>query len=67
MGLFSKDSNCFIEDHMHGVIQDIWNEKGIKGWEKWKMFIYHPEGGIKRSYHTDGRAGKEKYDDKQIF
>jgi len=67
MGLFSENSNCFIEDYAHGVLQDLWNEQGMAGWEKWRVCIYHPEGGIKRSYHTDGRDGGKKYDEKQIW
>jgi len=67
MGLFSKDSNCFIESYMHGVVQDIWREQGMKGWEKWKMFIYHPDGGIKRSYHLDGSAGESNLEELNIY
>lgn len=65
MALFSDESNCFIEDYIHGVVQDVWREKGMEGWDKWRMWIYHPEGGIKRSYHTDGRAGDTKFVDEQ--
>ncbi len=69
MGLFSDKTNSFIEDYIHGVLQDVWKEKGMRGWNKWKVWIYHPDDGIgiKRSLHTDGRAGAEKYDDKQTF
>jgi hypothetical protein len=31
------------------------------GWESHKLWIYHPEGSIKRSYHLDGRQGTRKY------
>jgi hypothetical protein len=31
------------------------------GWDKHKLWIYHPEGSIKRSYHLDGRAGTRKF------
>lgn len=54
----------FIEDTFHGKVQDdimpynIFNEDG---WEKHKLWIYHPEGSIKRSYHLDGRQGTRKY------
>jgi hypothetical protein len=57
---FSKKSNAFIEDKMHGVVQH-------QAWEKNKIVIYHPEGDIKRSYHLDGRGGQEKYDDRQVW
>ena len=67
MSLFSNDANCFIEDFIHGVLQDIWNEQGIEGWKKWKVHIYHPEGSIKRSYNLDGRKDDIKFDKEQIF
>ena len=44
----------FIEDRFHGKVQD-------DGWEAHKLWIYHPEGSIKRSYHLDGRAGTKKF------
>jgi hypothetical protein len=43
------DEKTFIEDKFHGVVQD-------DGWDKHKLWIYHPEENIKRSYHLDGRA-----------
>ena len=48
------DEITFIEDKFHGVVQD-------DGWDKHKLWIYHPEGNIKRSYHLDGRAGTRKF------
>ena len=48
------DEKTFIEDKFHGVVQD-------DGWDKHKLWIYHPEGNIKRSYHLDGRAGTRKF------
>lgn len=61
MQLFSENANCFIEDYMHG--------KCMEGdWNDWKLFIYAPdEKNIKRSLNLDGRAGRPKYDDKQIW
>jgi hypothetical protein len=48
------NDNDFIEDRFHGKVQD-------DGWESHKLWIYHPEGNIKRSYHLDGRAGTRKF------
>ena len=48
------NEKTFIEDKFHGVVQD-------DGWDKHKLWIYHPEGSIKRSYHLDGRAGTKKF------
>lgn len=65
---FTPDAKCFIEDKIHGCLQDDWGLHGEKGWENWKLFIYHPmTGNIKRSYHTDGRAGAQKLDETQIW
>ena len=60
MKLFSDNADCFIEDFLHGKLQS-------GDWEGWRVHIYHPEGNIKRSYHTDGRAGGKKFDDTQIW
>ena len=49
-----SDEKTFIEDKFHGVVQD-------DGWDKHKLWIYHPEGNIKRSYHLDGRRGTQKF------
>jgi hypothetical protein len=54
----------FIEDVVHGKIQDDiipYDEFSNDGWEKHKLWIYHPEENIKRSYHLDGRQGTRKF------
>lgn len=54
----------FIEDIIHGRVQtdmipdNLFNEDG---WNIHKLWIYHPENGIKRSYHLDGRKGTRKF------
>jgi hypothetical protein len=55
--------NTFIEDHFHGVVQNDYNDDGMQGWFKHRLWIYTPHGNIKRSYHLDGRAGGLKYTD----
>lgn len=62
---FSEDANCFIEDKMHGIVSEDYIVNKMAGWEKHKVWIYHPKGHIKRSYHTDGRAGEKKWDETQ--
>ena len=52
-----KDTT-FIEDETHGIVQE---DCKYKGWEYHKLWIYHPEGNIKRSYHLDGREGTRKF------
>jgi hypothetical protein len=48
----------FIEDTTHGLVQEDCKHNG---WESHKLWIYHPEGNIKRSYHLDGREGTRKF------
>lgn len=65
---FSTDASCFIEDKIHGAVQDDYGLYGMDGWNKWKLHIYCPsETNIKRSYHTDGRAQEKKYDERQVW
>lgn len=66
--LFSPNANSFIEDRAYGPIVEAYNTDGMLGWQEYRLAIYHPtDGNIKRSYHTDGRAGEEKWTDKQVF
>jgi hypothetical protein len=58
--------NCpdktFIEDTIHGYIQDVFHMINKKVfWKKIGLYIYHPDGDIKRSYHLDGRDGTRKF------
>lgn len=58
------EDKTFIEDATHGIIQDDilpYNKFSDNGWNKHKLWIYHPEGSIKRSYHLDGRRGTRKF------
>lgn len=65
---FSANARCFIEDCMHGVVDNAYRRDGMLGWNQHRLHIYTPDGGnIKRSYTTDGRAGEPKYDDTQIW
>jgi hypothetical protein len=59
-----SDDKTFIEDRFHGKVQDDifpYDEFDQSGWDKHKLWIYHPEGSIKRSYHLDGRQGTQKF------
>jgi len=58
------EDKTFIEDRTHGIIQDDilpYGQFSKEGWNKHKLWIYHPEGNIKRSYHLDGREGGRKF------
>lgn len=59
-----SDEKTFIEDRFHGKVQDDifpYDTFSQEGWDKHKLWIYHPEGNIKRSYHLDGREGTQKF------
>jgi len=65
---FSPGANCFLEDVLHGVCSEAVIIDGMAGWDRHKLWIYHPDtGNIKRSWHIDGRAGAPKYDELQRF
>lgn len=57
---FTTEGKAFIEDRMHGAVQD-------DGWDKHRLHIYTPDGSIKRSYHLDGRAGGPKFEETQVY
>lgn len=57
---FSENARCFIEDRIYSPVAAC-------NWEVFKVVIYHPDGLIKRSYHTNGRDGFNKLDEKQIW
>lgn len=51
---------------MHGVLDYGWNKYGYQVWaERWRTFLYAPEGSMVRSLHTDGRGSEPKYE--QVF
>ena len=59
-----SNEQTFIEDRFHGKIQDDvlpYDSFNQEGWDQHKLWIYHPEGNIKRSYHLDGRDGTKKF------
>lgn len=62
---FSSGARSFIEDPMHGVVDEAYRRDGMDGWQQFRLHIYDPGGSLKRSYHTDGRAGEAKYG--QVF
>ena len=65
---FSSRANAFLEDKLHGIVDEAFKNEGMPGLDKHKIWIYHPHtGNIKRSVHTDGRAGDSKYERLQRF
>ena len=52
---FPAKSRTMIEDRMHSVCQS-------EPYAKNRIAMYHPDGDIKRSTHTDGRGAEPKYE-----
>ena len=63
---FSKDARCFIEDFIYGPIVNACKDRGMVGWNDFRVAIYHPDGDIKRSKNLDGRKDQEKFSETQI-
>lgn len=58
---FQRPHNGFIEDTWHGVVQSYGDDTANR------VAIYCPPGvTIGRSFHTDGRAGNPKFDDRKM-
>lgn len=57
---FELSDRTFIEDRMHGIVQDAHARYGETGWRQFRMAIYAPEGDMKRSWHLDGRGEDPK-------
>lgn len=64
---FSPEARAFIEERMHGVVDNAYRRDGIHGWEQYRLHIYSPGPNLKRSYHIDGRQGDPRYDEQQVF
>ena len=65
---FTADAKCFLEDRMYGILEEAERIDGYQGWVQHRVHIYDPgHGNMKRSYHTDGRAGEAKFDDTQVY
>ncbi len=53
-GWFKPGERSMIEDRMHSVIQRY-------SWEKFRVWLYTPEGNMQRSIHTDARGTDPKW------
>lgn len=61
---FGREAKTMIEDVLHGVLDEAWNNHGVDGWNRWRTWLYAegwPEH-IKRSTHSDGRGEDPKFD-----
>jgi hypothetical protein len=59
---FTDESRTFIEDRVHGLPVEAYLNNGITGWNLWRIWIYAPEGNMKRSETIDGREDDPKYE-----
>ncbi|HLU95328.1 MAG TPA: hypothetical protein VKZ89_00655 [Thermobifida alba] len=59
---FFDGRKAMIEDVVHGPVQDDWRQFGLAGWDRWRLWMYAPEGNMKRSYHLDGRGDDPKWE-----
>ncbi len=57
---FAPESRTMIEDVLHGVVQDTYARHGQAGWEAWRLWLYAPDGDMKRSTHLDSRGDEPK-------
>lgn len=57
---FPEGKPTFIEDIFHGAVINSYDDDGMFGWYRHRLWIYYPDGGIKRSYTTDGRGRDHK-------
>lgn len=60
---FPPEARTMIEDNMYGKLEEAYRNRGRAGWNEFKVWIYTPEGDIKRSYHLDGREGLPKWEE----
>lgn len=59
---FTEDSRTMIEDKMHSVLDSAYTSRRRIGWNNFKVWMYTPEGGLKRSTTNDGRENDPKYE-----
>lgn len=52
-----------IEDVLHSVVQTAWRDFGPAGWDRYRLWMYAPEGNLKRSLHLDARGADQKWVD----
>lgn len=64
---FSPSAKCMIEDGIHGKLNEAYRLRGHVGWNDFKVWIYSPEGDMKRSYNLDARGSDPKYDETFIY
>lgn len=62
MPMFPLTSRTMIEDRVYGPIEQECRRGDGAGWWDWRMFVYAPEGSLRRSGHLDSRETDPKFD-----
>lgn len=57
---FGPAARTMVEDCLFGVVANAFTEDGEDGWDQFRLWIYAPDGDIKRSTHLDGREDDPK-------
>lgn len=53
---FAPESRSFIESVMWSVVANAWVERGDKGWDPWRLWIYAPPDDMRRCFPLPGRG-----------
>ena len=51
-----------IETRMYSIVFTAWREFKEAGWNSFRVWMYAPEGNIKRSTHLDGRGDAKSWE-----
>ena len=62
MPFFPESSRTMIEDRLYPYPFTAWIDRGINGWNEWKLWVYTPDGDMRRSGHLDSRGEADKFD-----
>lgn len=66
MPCFSPASRTMIEDAFYSVVESNVIDNGPEAWERYKVWVYTPAGGFKRSGHLDARGNAPKFEMKYV-
>ena len=58
---FGSGAKTMIEDVLHGATEFAHRKPDQEGWDGWRLGLYAPPGGLRRSLHLDGRDGDPKF------
>lgn len=59
---FPPTCRTMVEDPMHQIVSIDRDDNGPAAWENWRIWVYSPEGSMKRSGHLDSRGDAPKHE-----